>query len=686
MASSAVATASDGTQHEGHILRLGVDLGTGHLSIDGQHIQGDHSCDPFALLLKNRFGGSESIKQIAIHEENSNVIYGFEDVTEAVRTDPELRDWEIERFKLALHPEFADLSEVKHVKEILGAKRDRGAIQIFYTDLFRTILKDVRALYLRFYKAGMDEGYWSSIPIELQISVPAMWDDTARGVIRNAARNGGATRAELREEPLCIATPHMVHMVKDRNIKVGQCLLLIDCGQGTLDIATVKLIREPSAGHLMELQRIGNCSGNGAGSHKVNTAAEKWLLSGKCTEIKSHGGFDETYRKLGMSERQFLRAFSDAIDTVKIDIDKQSVFDVRIYGLHGEAKPGSLYQLTITIPRATLMLWYTTWTTLTKKLLGDHLSAQSAQSGKSSEQFAWALFTGGGANSPEFCTQMETVLEEYKILVGRPQPCISACSSGALLQHHFQQDGLPPNAHFHISQTEYYNGRIHPHARSDGLVFRSEFEHDKEVVYDRLVTVGRSSDQQDFTSEGYFPQMFYVEADNKLARLHFDLFWSEEPLRQHCALVNAKDVRSYPLMFIDPDHFSKHGFKVLYGEVNQGKPHFIVKGFLKMESTKDSLLLRAILMKQVYVFPEKCLPQQGAKKKKRIDELDEPPFDDDEVLIEFVDEVWHKDCSHFISSNSGISRPHSQATHQGGVVANAATRRSGRQAGSGANE
>jgi hypothetical protein len=303
-------TTGDDTQHGYYRLRLGLDLGTGHMSIDGQHVQGDHYSDPQPLILKGWRG--TSIRQIAILEADGNVIYGIEDVVEAVRKHSKYYDQEIERFKLALHSEFEHLDEVKHGKEILCAEKDRGAIQDFFTDLFRTLLEDVRTCYKNVaHNAGRDDDYWNKIPLELQISVPSMWDDDARGIIRNAAKTAGAWRAELREEPLCVATTYMVDMVKSGSIKAEQRVLLIDYGQGTLDIAIVELVCEPSAGKLMQLRRIGLCSGSDAGAHKVNTAAEEWLLSSGCREIQSRGGFEATCGKLHLTRRQFLRAFSD---------------------------------------------------------------------------------------------------------------------------------------------------------------------------------------------------------------------------------------------------------------------------------------------------------------------------------------------------------------------------------------
>jgi hypothetical protein len=258
------------------------------------YIQGDLTIDDAQITpicLKNN--PSACIEQTAILPANGKVIYGTRDVEEAIIANPTLQDKVMELWKLSLHSEFQELNEVVHVIQTLHAENDRGAIQDFIEDQPKCISQDIRDHYKTVgLDAGKDATYWDRIPFELQISVPAMWGDDQRGVIRNAARNAlgnelGTPKVELREEPLCVATVYMLSLIQWGGIEEGESLLLVDCGKGTLDITTVKLLRAPSQYRTtMQLQRIGSCSGNGAGSHTVNTQAWKWVLSGKCEEVQ----------------------------------------------------------------------------------------------------------------------------------------------------------------------------------------------------------------------------------------------------------------------------------------------------------------------------------------------------------------------------------------------------------------
>ena len=104
------------------------------------------------------------------------------DVEEAIAADPTLQDRVLELWKLSLHPEFQHLEEVAHVLKALFAQTDeqidRGAIQDFMEEQLRGIIRDIRNYYKSPGRNALkDASYWDDIPLELQISVPAMWGD-----------------------------------------------------------------------------------------------------------------------------------------------------------------------------------------------------------------------------------------------------------------------------------------------------------------------------------------------------------------------------------------------------------------------------------------------------------------------------------------------------------------------------
>lgn len=630
---------------EGHILRIGVDLGTGKIQIDCQHLQGADTRDTAEIrpiCLKD--DQTARIEQIAILPETGPVIYGIVDVEEAVARNPTLQNKVLELWKLSLHPEFQDLDEVKHVLETLYAKTDeqldRGAVQDFVEEQLRCVIWDIREYFKTSNRnAGKDASYWDNIPLELQISVPAMWGDDQRGLVRNAACNALGVgipnnKVELREEPLCVATVYILDLVLSGSIKEGQCLLLIDCGKGTLDIATVTLVRAPSKDVLMQLQRVGPCSGNGAGSHTINTQAWKWISSGKCQEVPD---LDACCVQLGISKREILRQFSKEIDRVKNETrSTQSDSFVTIRSSHGGVGPGRITRLTIELPHTVIVSWYEYWISSAKQLVKEHLDMQDGA------QYRCASLTGGGCLSKVFKDAMKTVLSQapYNIEIGTATACISPCSQGALQQHYFQEDELPASANFYLALTEEYQAALH----KDEAVQRSQYKSSKKVLHERLRRIMRYENGT-FTGADRTPILFLVEADEYGIRIHVDLYYSEDDVEEHSALRLPggglrPDVRSYPLISVDLEDLSEHGFIEKKGGKG-GKKHYELRTFVQMTGTSDKLEITIDAMEHYYRFPEERYGQAHSK---------------ESVLWTFTREMWNKSMSHFVRNVTGTAR------------------------------
>lgn len=578
------------------------------MSVDSQLVQGGRIFKSRPLPLKDF--GDLSIKQIAILQEDGDVIYGHKDVRLAIWHNPQLRDKDLLRFKLVLHPEWRQVDEVKHTLEILFAQEDRRAVQDFLVDFFRRIILDVRTVQKSpNFRCGENDAYWDDIPLEFEICVPAMWDDDARGVLTNAAKIAGGfvrPKVELQEEPLCVATSYVMELIENGCLKLGHCVLVVDCGEGTLDIAIVKLLQVPGTDQLLELERIGLCSGNSAGSIKINIAAEEWFLSGACEELEQRG-VEGTCRALGISRLRLKREFSDEIDKIEGELEKtyHNVFVAEIRNGHNGPFPGSIDRLSIRVTRDQLESWYATWTEPGMELLDDHLKSVK------NVELPWAILTGGGSKSEEWRNKMQSILTQYDIKIGAYTRSLSACSEGALMQHRFLEDSLPSKAYFYIVQDEYYDAKRHPDAfRNSRLRDTSEFDQKERIVRDRLRRIMKHSQPQDFEDDGYLPMLFYPKSGGDLPRTHVDLVWSEKPLAPHSPLYNQDGsmkagIRKYPLVFVDMKDFSEYGFEVQNSNVSD-VAHFIVKGFVSMECTSDNLSLSVHLMKHDFEFAEEA--------------------------------------------------------------------------------
>jgi hypothetical protein len=527
-----------------------------------------------------------------------------------------LQDRVLGLWKLALHPEFQRLEGVVHVLGTLFAQTDaqidRGAVQDFMEEQLRCIIRDIRDFYkFKNRNAGKEASYWDHIPFELQISVPAMWGDDQRGQVRNAACNAlddssPKNKVELREEPLCVATVYMLDLVRFGSIKERQCLLLVDCGKGTLDIATVKLVPLPSQNVIMQLQRIGPCSGNGAGSHAINTQAWEWILSGECEEVPD---LEKRCAQLGITRREFLRQFSKGIYRVKNEthIKPHGAF-VTIGSSHGGTVPGRIPRLTIELRPEVIIGWYKTWTDSAARIVKEHLNMHR------DEQYRRASLTGGGCLSTIFKNVIKAVIEQapYNIEIGTATACISPCSQSALQQHYFQEDKVPAVANFYLALTEEYQSAIH----QDRATQPSQYKLSKKVVHERL---RRIMTYKDGESSGAVRTLilFLVESDDFGNRIRVDLYYSEDDRDKHSALRDMNgDLRagisSYPLVSVDLEDLSEHGFTAKKGG-KAGKKHFELRTYVQMTGTSDKLEITIDAMEHYYHFPEERNGQPYSK-------------------------------------------------------------------------
>lgn len=303
---------------------IGVDLGTRNMAVAARFVRAGDSADLDNIALvwlpgSNNSQDVEAPQKMFYHKEK--LLYGNFDrkTRNLLKRHPRLQNRIMELPKLGLHPAFKDWPEVAHVHERLGTRKDRGALQDLFADLFQCLARDVLAY---FRKETTDTTIdFDNIELRFQVSVPVIWGDVQLGIVRNAAKSvKPGTKVELREEPLCAATPAMLEIHKKGLIKKGQCALLLDVGGGTSDITMCMMTQEPNDNQMMELKRIGTCVGDAVGSHLLNNELLKYIQSGQCPEVQD---LKQACKTLHTTKRQFLRLCSEEFDSVKPKFDQE---------------------------------------------------------------------------------------------------------------------------------------------------------------------------------------------------------------------------------------------------------------------------------------------------------------------------------------------------------------------------
>lgn len=629
--------------HSKPYLRFSVDIGTTKLSGHTQHVHSSYTAKTAPIrevLLKP--DEAANLKQVAILERDGNVIYGAKDVHEHLLQNPQAANRTLRLWKMNMLPHFQRHKQVRHNRRILHGEKDAGYMRDFQADHLRVIIKDVRSFYKRDCPSDDPEElsqystYIDSLPIELVIPVPVMMNDNGRADLRMAAKRAGATDVELREEPLCVSTCYILELVEHGLIAEGQCVLIVDVGGGTADVATVMVVElpTPANGGSLVLQRIGLCTGNDGGAHCLEAQAEKW--------VQRQPWFKDKCNRLQISEYNFLCQMSKGMESVKQDFyNERQLYTITINSSHGtDGDPLLDYEISLRLPRTTIQTWYDTWVHKGRDLLRDHLSTRQDQ------PYARAVLTGGGSQSAFFRSEItHFLLQQYNIRTPHSVTVTLACSKGALTQHMFQEDLLPDPCHWYIAQGEEYNKSLHRDAKRRPALRDSAFVEGEVVVHDRLVRLMTYTARTGFRSREPLMQTFVVEI-KPLGRLHMAIYWStDKPRLEHSSVYNSHDkqhegLRSCPVMFDLPD-LRLHNFAL---RNDGGIPHFLILAFVEMRGDASSLRIDAAIMAPTFRQTDN--------------------FDERKVWRTFTQEIWTPSSSPFVSQSTGMTGARSHSGYQ----------------------
>ncbi|KAG9293840.1 hypothetical protein G9A89_019178 [Geosiphon pyriformis] len=156
----------------------------------------------------------------------------------------------VELFKLHL----ADMSEEKKPKMPIGLN-------------FRTAITDFLSEMQKLIKETLEKR-WPSVTfpqVRFVFTVPAEWAPGTKGILRdcilkaNFLATKNATNLEFTSEPEAAAI-FCMRVLKEHQLDVGASFMVCDCGGGTVDLTTRKLLAENQLGEITE--RTGDLCGS----------------------------------------------------------------------------------------------------------------------------------------------------------------------------------------------------------------------------------------------------------------------------------------------------------------------------------------------------------------------------------------------------------------------------------------
>lgn len=159
-------------------------------------------------------------------------------------------------------------------------------------------------------------------PLEFWFTVPAIWSDGAKDATRTAARAAGfGTRLDDKifmipePEAAAIATlKNLTHDGSTTQVKPGDGIIICDCGGGTVDITTYKVI---STLPKLEFEELVEGTGGKCGSTYIDQKFHQWMYE----------KFGDDFKKLKFEKKGPGSRFMKDFEGYKRDFGSSSDLD-----------------------------------------------------------------------------------------------------------------------------------------------------------------------------------------------------------------------------------------------------------------------------------------------------------------------------------------------------------------------
>ncbi|KAF8456975.1 hypothetical protein BGX38DRAFT_1086895, partial [Terfezia claveryi] len=188
-------------------------------------------------------------------------------------------------------------------------------------DVVSDYLKCLKEHALDVLSKSFGTNFWKSIPIEYHLTIPAVWSEAAKNLTLQAAERAGIgsnNELVLIAEPEAAALYCLTDMYHDI-LKTGETFVVADCGGGTVDLVSYKILaREPNL-KVKEVAVGGGLCGSVFLNRRFETFVRKRIGSEVVDEMMRK---DRPYRKMMKDfDERLKRIFRDSGDQELLDCD-----------------------------------------------------------------------------------------------------------------------------------------------------------------------------------------------------------------------------------------------------------------------------------------------------------------------------------------------------------------------------
>ncbi|KAI7231896.1 actin-like ATPase domain-containing protein [Hortaea werneckii] len=247
----------------------------------------------------------------------SNMRWGYQ-----VRQDEQ----RLRCLKLLLDPEqnFLDYVSLDDIKQQLAMTGK--SVNTVIAEYLRALFDHTKEALKRRYS----EYFVSKTPLQVVLTVPAVWSDKAQEATLAAAKDAGiGGQITMISEPEAAAV-YALQAIQPNNLSVGQNFVVVDAGGGTVDLITYSI----QGLNPLRLEEVVRGSGGCCGAAFLNLAFEKVVQ-------KKLG--NKAFVELRLNKPQtWLTALKCFEETVKVDVSPadDTVFNIPLPGVENNPRAG----------------------------------------------------------------------------------------------------------------------------------------------------------------------------------------------------------------------------------------------------------------------------------------------------------------------------------------------------------
>ncbi|KIX10397.1 uncharacterized protein Z518_01479 [Rhinocladiella mackenziei CBS 650.93] len=298
-------------------------------------------------------------------------------------------------------------------------------------DVVQDYLTEIYHYSMQYLKLRLGAPVVDIFPIECWITMPAIWSDRAQQLTREAALGAGfgsrpRDKVKMISEPEAAALYALKPFLTSAAtfpLKVGQHVLVCDCGGGTIDLITYEIVRTEPLVH----KEICRGSGGKCGSTFIDRRFLVWM--GKT--------FGDAYFSVDSKKRGPGSTFMRSFDTAKKDFGRKGDEKEQYYvePIIMNVDNEELYDKedqTVKIPRDTMKEFFDPGVDTCIKLVEDQASQLKK---KTNTQIDRVILVGGFGASPYLNTKLEEWCNRSGIAhFTSPEDCQAAIVKGAVLR------------------------------------------------------------------------------------------------------------------------------------------------------------------------------------------------------------------------------------------------------------